>query len=70
MLEVLNATATRGTIMLTKSMDMASSNGPVATFIKENIKTMNEMGTAKCTGLMEVATRVNGSGEFNMATVK
>ena len=56
--------------MLTKSMVMVSSNGQVATFIKVNIKTMNEMGTEKCTGLMEAATRVNGSGEFNMAMVK
>ena len=56
--------------MLTKSMVMGSSNGPVAMFIKVNIKTTNEMGTEKCTGLMEAATRVNGSGEFNMATAK
>ena len=56
--------------MLTKSMVMGSSNGQVATSIKVNIKTTNEMDTEKCTGPMEAATRVNGSGEFNMATVK
>ena len=56
--------------MPTRSMVMVSSNGPAATFIKENIKTTNEMGTEKCTGLMEAATKVNGSGEFNMATAK
>ena len=46
--------------MPTKSMVMGSSNGPVAMFIKVNIKTTNEMGTEKCTGLMEAATRVSG----------
>ena len=56
--------------MPTRSMVMVSSNGPAATFIKENIKTTNEMGTEKCTGLMEAVTRVNGSEEFNMVTVK
>ena len=70
MQEVLNATATKVTTTLTKSTATGYSSGLVVMFTKENIKTMNETGMERCTGQMEVVTRVNGSEASNMDTVK
>lgn len=46
------------------------SPGKVATNIKDTTKMMSVMVTVKCSGLMEVVTKVNGKMVYNMDLVK
>jgi hypothetical protein len=61
-----NRIVTRATISKTARVAMVSSLGLQATFTKASTRKMKEMATAKCTGQTAVATRENGSAEFNM----
>jgi len=45
-------------------------NGLVETYTKALTSRMKEMVTVRCTGKMEVVTKVNGLMEFNTATAK
>ena len=61
---------TKVIILMIKNMGLEFSHGRVGTFTKEIIKTMREMETGKCYGLMEACTRENGKMEFSMALVE
>ena len=51
---------------MTKNTAKVSSFGQVATFTKAIIKTMRDMVTARCFGLMAVYTKGNGSMASSM----
>ena len=51
-------------------MDTVNSIGIVEIIILENTATIKDMVTEKCTGEMEVSTRVTGSKECSMALEK
>lgn len=51
---------------LTRSVGSVNSPGKVETSIKAVIKVMNAMVTEKCTGLMALVTRANGTMESKM----
>ena len=53
-----------------KSMDMAYTPGPVATFIKANITKTRDKDKAKCFGKMAARLTENGSMAFSTALVK
>ena len=53
-----------------KRMASVFSNGKVAICSKDVTRMMKETDMAKCTGLMEVTTKVNGGKEFNMVWEK
>lgn len=52
-----------------RSVGMVSSLGPVGMFTKATILMMSDMDLGKCTGVMEVVTKVTGKKEFNMEKV-
>lgn len=57
--------AMRGITSKTVRAVSDSSLGHQATSTRASIRMTNAMGTERCTGQMEVATRVNGSVEFS-----
>ena len=59
-------TNTRVNTSTIKSKVMESSPGLPATFTKEITVRINEMGTDKCIGLMEVFIKASGEKESNM----
>jgi len=52
---------------LTKSVALANSPGKVETSIRGATKATNATDTEKCTGLTDLATKVNGTTEFKTA---
>jgi hypothetical protein len=47
-------------------MDLESTSGQQATFIKENINLTRDTAMEKCNGMMEVNIWVTGKMEFRM----
>ncbi len=53
-------------ISMTRKMGKVFFHGRVAIFIEASIKMTNGMDMAKCTGLMDQCTKVNGMRVFSM----
>jgi hypothetical protein len=53
-----------------RNTDSEDSYGPVVINTRANIMKMIETDMEKCVGPMEVGIKVNGTVEFNTATVK
>ena len=62
-------TSTKVSTKTTKNGVMASSHGPMATSSREITKAISETAMAKCSGPMEVTTKVNGKMESKMVKV-
>lgn len=68
--QISNATLTTVNIYMIRNLAWEFSPGKVATNIKDTTKMMSVMVTVKCSGPMEVVTKVNGKMVYNMDLVK